>query len=52
MNEVTLAPEGENLLAKHFRLQGWLEKMLPRPSVMRTRSKYEAKGEAPVQERS
>ena len=37
----SLTPEGADLLASHRRLDRWLEEMVARPSVMRTRSVYE-----------
>jgi glutathione S-transferase len=38
----SLAPEGRQLLAEYSVLQQWLARMLARPSVQRTRTKYEA----------
>jgi glutathione S-transferase len=37
----SLTPEGADLLASRRRLNLWLEEMVARPSVMRTRSVYE-----------
>lgn len=37
----SLAPEGRQLLAQHSELQTWLARMLLRPSVQQTKSKYE-----------
>jgi len=38
---LTLAPEGEALLARHDALHRWHHQMAARPSVLRTRSRYE-----------
>jgi glutathione S-transferase len=39
----SLAPEGRDLLAEHSALAQWLTSMRVRPSVRRTRTKYEAR---------